>query len=65
MNIAKFESNLIKQDESKYIEVNVNAKTTMSRIDSMFGPFDQADIDYYLNYLLLVMMSIVISSKSS
>ena len=46
-DLDKFESNLIKQDESKYIEVQVNAKTTMNRIDSLFGPFNKEDIDYY------------------
>jgi hypothetical protein len=46
-DIDKYEANLIKQDESKYIEVQVNARTTMDKIDKLFGPFDQADIDYY------------------
>ena len=43
----KYESNLIKQDEAKYIAVLVNAKNTMDKITSLFGPFDQRDIDYY------------------
>ena len=49
MNEWKFESNLIKQDESKYIAVKVNCAETMREIESRFGPFSKQEIDYYIN----------------
>lgn len=47
MNTRKFESNLIKQDESKYIAVKVNCAETMKIIESIYGPFDEEEIEYY------------------
>lgn len=49
MNEWKFESNLIKQDESKYIAVKVNCAETMKEIESRFGPFSKQEIDYYIS----------------
>ena len=49
MNKWKFESNLIKQDESKYIAVKVNCAETMREIESRFGPFSKEEINYYIN----------------
>ena len=49
MNEWKFESNLIKQDESKYIAVKVNCAETMREIESRFGPFSKEEINYYIN----------------
>ena len=43
----KFESNLIKQDESKYIAVKVNCSETMKIIESIYGPFDEEELEYY------------------
>ena len=49
MNEWKFESNLIKQDESKYIAVKVNCAETMREIESRFGPFSREEINYYIS----------------
>ena len=49
MNEWKFESNLIKQDESKYIAVKVNCAETMREIESRFGHFSREEINYYIN----------------
>ena len=38
---------MIKQDESKYIQVKTNCYRTMSTIESMYGPFNQDEIDFY------------------
>ena len=46
-DMDKFESNLIKQDESKYIEVVVNAKKTMNRIENLYGKFREEEINHY------------------
>ena len=43
----KFESTLVKQSESKYLQVKVNCHDTMNIIDSMFGPFDMDEINFY------------------
>ena len=43
----KYESNLIKQDESKYLAVEVNAYQTMKVIESMYGPFSEEELQYY------------------
>ena len=43
----KYESNLIKQDESKYLAVEINAKQTMKAIESMYGPFSNEELEYY------------------
>ena len=46
----KYESNLIKQDESKFIASKVNCSQTMRDIESRFGPFTQEELDYYINH---------------
>jgi hypothetical protein len=43
----KYESNLIKQDESLYLQSKMNCEETMSRIDTIYGPFDQWELDFY------------------
>ena len=48
MNASKFESTLIRQDESKYIYSKCNAISTMNTIDSLFGPFRQEEIDFVM-----------------
>lgn len=47
VNIRKYEADLVKQDESKYIAVKVNCAETMNIIESMYGPFEEEEIDYY------------------
>lgn len=44
----KFESYLTKQDESLYIQNKVNCEETMKKIEMMFGPFNQDEIDFYV-----------------
>ena len=46
----KYESNLIKQDESKFIASRVNCSQTMRDIESRFGPFTQEELDYYMSH---------------
>ena len=47
VNIRKYEADLVKQDESKYIAVKVNCAETMNIIESMYGPFEEEEIEYY------------------
>ena len=47
----KFESTLVKQSEAKYLQVKVNCHETMKIIDSMFGPFDENEIDFYRSHI--------------
>lgn len=44
----KFESYLVKQDESLYIQSTVNCQETMKKIELFYGPFDQEEINFYL-----------------
>lgn len=46
-DLDKFESNVIKQDESKYLAIKVNCLKTMETIESMYGPFSEAEIEFY------------------
>ncbi len=43
----KFESYTAKQDESLYIELNHIARESMKMIEFKYGPFDQAEIEFY------------------
>ncbi|MGL5753060.1 MAG: hypothetical protein ACRCXT_21135 [Paraclostridium sp.] len=43
----KFESYLIKQDESLYIQNNVNCNVTMRALEEMYGPFDEEELKFY------------------
>ena len=47
----KFESYLIKQSEALYLQNKVNAEETMKQIEYIFGPFNQDEIDYYIERL--------------
>ena len=44
----KYESNLIKQNESLLIQSIVNGFESVNNIDSIFGPFDDKEIDFYI-----------------
>lgn len=44
----KYESYLIRQDESLFLQNSVNAEQTLLMIEERFGPFKQKDIDYYI-----------------
>ena len=43
----KFEATIIAQDESLYLQNKVNCEKTMERIDSMYGPFSEEEINFY------------------
>ena len=43
----RFESNLTKADESKYLQVKYNYQYTMGKIENRFGPYDPAEIAFY------------------
>lgn len=47
----KFESHLIRTDEGLYMQNKVNAESAMRNIEMKFGPFDQAEIDFYTKEL--------------
>jgi len=49
----KFESNLIRMNEGLYLQNKINGEFCMKNIETMFGPFDQAEIDHYTNRILL------------
>lgn len=44
----KFESTLTKQNEQIYLQNKVNCFGTCNVIDSVYGPFDDAEIDFYI-----------------
>lgn len=43
----RYEAFLTKSDESLYIQNKVSAESTMNDINLLFGPFNQAEIDFY------------------
>lgn len=45
----RFESNLIIANEALYLQNKINCSEVMKTIESQFGPFDQREIDLYLN----------------
>jgi len=47
----KFESSMIKQDESLYIQNKVNCEKTMEFIEMKFGPFSDEEVQYYIKEL--------------
>lgn len=47
-DLDKYESYLIKMDESLYIQNNVNCKDSMRRLEEMFGPIPQKTINQYI-----------------
>ena len=47
----RFESNLTKADESKYLQVKFNYEYTMKTIESEYGPFDPEEIEFYDKFI--------------
>lgn len=47
----KYESSLCKQDESLFIQSKMNCEDTMNRINAIYGPYDQWEIEFYKNRL--------------
>ena len=48
----KFESALIKQNEALYLQNKINSDVVMRNIEQKYGPFHQAEVDFYTNRLL-------------
>lgn len=48
----KFESYLVKQNESLYLQNKCQAEKTLEYIEYMYGPFDNDEIEYYEKRLL-------------
>ena len=49
--IAKFQSQLTKQDEGLYLQNKVNCEETMKLIELMYGPFSEDEINFYIKKL--------------
>ena len=49
--LDKYESFLVKQNESLYLQNKCNASKTMEMITLMYGPFSDDEIDYYIERL--------------
>lgn len=47
----KFESTLVKQSETLYLQNKVNCATTLNTLESMFGSFDEEEIKFYMKEL--------------
>ena len=49
----KFESNFIRMNEGLYLQNDINCEFCKKNIDTIFGPFSQAEIDHYTNRILV------------
>lgn len=47
----KFEASLTKQNEQIYLQNKVNCFGTMETIESIYGPFDMDEVNFYMNEL--------------
>lgn len=47
----KYEMGMIKQNEGIYLQSRVNDRETISRIDSLFGPFNEEEVAFQRNNL--------------
>ena len=47
----KYESYLVRQDESLYLQSKCNSQETMNTIENIFGPFDYKEVNYFLQKL--------------
>lgn len=47
----KFEAHISKKNESYVAQTNVNCDTTMRRLELLYGPFNQREIDFYRHEL--------------
>lgn len=50
----RFESYLIKQEESLYIQNVVNCEQAMERIETLFGPFDPDEVKFYMENIYIL-----------
>lgn len=48
----RFESNLVKADESKYLQVKFNYEYSMKKVEAEWGPFDPKEVDFYKKALI-------------
>lgn len=51
MNIRKYESFLVKQNEALYLQNHTNCEQTMRSIEAIYGPFSDEEINYYISRL--------------
>ena len=51
MNTTRYESFIIKQNESLYLQNKANCDQTMIAIEQMYGPFSDEEINYYIQRL--------------
>lgn len=49
----KFESYLVKQNESIYIQLEVTARETMNRICMMYAPINIDEVEFFMNRLMV------------
>lgn len=47
----KFESSWVRQSEALYLQNKVNSDSTMTMIESLFGPFDPNEVKFYMRQL--------------
>ena len=46
-DLDKFEANLIKVNEALYLQAKINCQETMKKIEKLYGPFDEEEINFY------------------
>ena len=47
----KYEANLVKSSEALYLQNKYNCQYVMNKIEKLYGPFDQNEIDFYIRNL--------------
>lgn len=52
MKILKYESRLTKKDESLYLQNKIAAESTVNKIEMLYGPFSDDEINYYRKRLI-------------
>lgn len=49
--LDKYEQNITKQNEALYLQSKVNCQFTMNKLTQQWGPFNQDEIEFYMNEL--------------
>ena len=52
MKILKYESRLTKKDEALYLQNKIAAESTVNKIEILYGPFSDDEINYYRKRLI-------------
>ena len=55
----RYEANLVKADESLYLQSRINCQTVMKTIEDRWGPFDEKEIEFYLKELQNANMEVI------